>query len=230
MNSCSDYIDHYRKDAERFDYFAGQNSTNAAYEKLFRKFILRFAGSHDTVVDIGSGGGWASSIPHERIFFIDLSMKNLSSLKSGSSGPVMADAHILPFKDESVELLIASEIVEHLNDPELAAKEMWRVLKPGGRIIVSTPYKERIRYTLCIHCNEPTPWNAHLHSFDREKLFSFFPKNAHRRAYRFGSKILVVARAPRIFGRLPLWLWRFFDRPIVGLTDKAQHVVAVIEK
>lgn len=230
MNRCSNYIDHYRTDAEQFDYFAAQNSTNAAYEKLFRKFILMFTGRWETVVDIGSGSGWTSAIPHKRIFFVDLSMKNLLSLKDETSGPLLSDAHRLPFKDESIEFLIASEIIEHLNDPEIAAREMWRVMKPGGRIVLSTPYKERIHYTLCIHCNQPTPWNAHLHSFDREKLLSFFPANARRKAYRFGSKVLVATRAPRLFRRFPLWVWRLLDRPMINLTDKAQHVVVVIEK
>lgn len=230
MNRCSDYVDHYRTDAEQFDYFAPQNSTNAAYEKLFRKFILRFAGSQDTVVDIGSGSGWTSSIPHRHILFVDLSIKNLRSLKGVSSAPVLSDAHHLPFKDESQQFIIASEIIEHLNDPGVAAKEIWRVLKPGGKAIVTTPYKERIRYALCIHCNQPTPMNAHLHSFDSETLLSFFPENARRKAHRFGSRILVLARGPMLFRMLPLWLWRVFDRPLIALTDKAQHVVIVIEK
>ena len=92
------------------------------------------------------------------------------------------------------------------------------------------PYKERIRYTLCIHCNQPTPWNAHLHSFDRKKLLSYFPESTLRHAYRFGSKVLVVARAPKVFSSLPLWIWRLFDAIAIKLTDKAQHIVVVVEK
>ncbi|HQT92724.1 MAG TPA: class I SAM-dependent methyltransferase, partial [Candidatus Kryptobacter bacterium] len=186
MNRCSDYITHYRTDAEHFDYFTDENRTTLAYEKLFRKFIARLAGSHRTVVDIGSGGGWSSIIPHERIFFVDLSAKNLSVLKSETSGPVMADAHRLPFRSNSVEFVIASEIIEHLNDPAAAAGEIWRVLKPGGRAVVSTPYKEKLRYTLCIHCNQVTPWNAHLHSFDEKMLLGYFPPEARKRAHIFG--------------------------------------------
>ncbi len=225
-----DYITHYRADAEQFDYFTNENPTALAYEKLFRKFIARLAGSLDTVVDIGSGGGWTSMIPHKRIFFVDLSEKNLSALKSETSGPVIADAHRLPFKSNSVEFVIASEIIEHLNDPAAAAAEIWRVLKPGGRAVVSTPYKEKLRYTLCIHCNRVTPWNAHLHSFDEKILFALFPPDARKRAHIFGSRMLAMARAPRIFRNLPLWLWRAIDLPLVKLVDKAQHVVVVIEK
>ncbi len=230
MNRCSDYISHYRSDAEHFDYFTNENRTTLAYEKLFRKFIARLAGSHRTVVDIGSGGGWSSIIPHQNIFFVDLSTKNLSALKSETSGPVMTDAHRLPFRSNSVEFVIASEILEHLNDPAAATAEIWRVLKPGGKAVVSTPYKEKLRYTLCIHCNQVTPWNAHLHSFDEKMLIDYFPNEARKMSHIFCSKILAVARAPRIFSKLPLWLWRAIDLPLVKLIDKAQHVVVVIEK
>jgi SAM-dependent methyltransferase len=230
VNRCSDYVTHYRTDAEHFDYFTNENPTTLAYERLFRKFITRLAGSHHTVVDIGSGGGWSSIIPHKNIFFVDLSTKNLSALKSETSEPVMADAHRLPFRSDSVEFVVASEIIEHLNDPATAAGEIWRILKPGGRAVVSTPYKEKLRYTLCIHCNQVTPWNAHLHSFDEKILLDYFPPGARKRAHIFGSKILAFARAPRLFSKLPIWMWRAIDLPLVKLIDKAQHVVVVIEK
>lgn len=230
MNRCSDYIGHYRADAEHFDYFTNENPTGRAYEKLLRRFILALAGKAHTVLDIGSGSGWAASVPHDNIFFVDLSPKNLAALRAESTGSVMADAHRLPFRDESVELVIASEVMEHLNDPASAAGEIWRMLKPGGRAVVSTPYKEKIRYTLCIHCNQPTPWNAHLHSFDENILLSYFPAAARKKSYIFGSKILAVARAPRVFRDLPLPLWRVFDLLLIALVRKAQHVVVVIEK
>lgn len=230
MNRCSDYVAHYTTDAEQFDYFVNQDSTDSAYEQLFHKFILRVAGRHSTVVDIGSGGGWTSAIPHDRILFVDLSKKNLSALKSDTSEPVMGDAHRLPFRDGSVEFVIASEIVEHLNDPGAAAGEIWRILKPGGRAVISTPYKEKIRYTLCIHCNNVTPWNSHLHSFDANRLLSLFPDAGRKHAYIFGSKLLTLFRAANFFKALPLWLWRCFDYPLIKTFDKAQHVVAVVEK
>lgn len=88
MNRCSNYAEHYRLDAEQFDYFTNQDPADAAYEILFRKFIVRLAGRHRTAVDIGSGSSWTSAIPREQIFFVDLSKKNLAALKSES-----ADAH-----------------------------------------------------------------------------------------------------------------------------------------
>lgn len=200
-----------------------------AYEDLFHRFVVHLAGKQQTILDIGSGSGWSAAIPHDRICFVDLSQKNLSGLKSVSSFPVMADAAHLPFKDNSYEFIIASEILEHLNDPRAAAEEIWRILKPGGKAIVSTPYKEKIKYSLCIHCNKVTPMNAHLHSFDRSLLGSLF-SSGQNRVYLFGSKLLVLMRIPRLLKSLPGWFWRILDYPLIRLTDKAQHIILIVQK
>jgi len=229
LNRCTDYVGHYKVDAEQFNYFDNLDKTERAYEILFRKFIRRLSGKPKRVLDIGSGSGWTRELAHEQLFFVDLSQRNLSTLKPGSSGAVLADACCLPFKTASMNLVIASEIMEHLNSPDDAAKEILRVIEKGGRAIVSTPYKEKLRYTLCIHCNQVTPMNAHLHSFDKETLSSFFP-DVKKRYFLFGSKILILLRVPRLLYNLPRFIWRFIDYPLIKLVDKAQHIIVVLEK
>lgn len=229
MNRCTDYLSHYKADAEEFDYFHNPDKADRAYETLFRKFIKKLAGKPTRVLDIGCGSGWTRDLNHEELFFVDLSLRNLLILKPGSSGTVVADACYLPFKTGSMDLVIASEIMEHLNSPDYAAKEILRVLENGGKAIVSTPYKEKLRYTLCIHCNHVTPMNAHLHSFDKDALLSFFP-DVKKRHLLFGSKVLVLLRAPRLFYRLPLLIWKLFDYPLTKIVDKAQHIIVVLKK
>ena len=45
----------------------------------------------------------------------------------------------MPFKDNSFEIIISSEVIEHVSDPADYAKELFRVLKPGGFLTLSTP-------------------------------------------------------------------------------------------
>ncbi len=46
---------------------------------------------------------------------------------------------VFPFDDESFDVAMAVEILEHLENPRLFLRELWRVLRPGGTAIVSTP-------------------------------------------------------------------------------------------
>lgn len=51
-----------------------------------------------------------------------------------------ADAHFLPLQDNSFETVICSELLEHLKCPGDALMEIGRVLKTGGRLLLTTPF------------------------------------------------------------------------------------------
>lgn len=55
---------------------------------------------------------------------------------------IVADAHILPFDDESFSAVIAMNAFEHYRQPSKVAKELRRVLKPGGQILVRTAFMQ----------------------------------------------------------------------------------------
>lgn len=53
---------------------------------------------------------------------------------------VVGDAHDLPYSDGCVDAIYCSAVLEHLHAPERAVQEMFRVLKPGGRLYASSPF------------------------------------------------------------------------------------------
>jgi SAM-dependent methyltransferase len=53
---------------------------------------------------------------------------------------VVADAYHLPFCDEAFDGIICTEVLEHLAHPHVAIGEMQRVLRPGGKLILSTRF------------------------------------------------------------------------------------------
>jgi SAM-dependent methyltransferase len=53
---------------------------------------------------------------------------------------VVADAHELPYADNSVDAIHCEAVLEHLKSPHDAVKEMYRVLKPNGKVFAVSPF------------------------------------------------------------------------------------------
>lgn len=53
---------------------------------------------------------------------------------------IVADAHYLPYSNDSVDFVHSEAVFEHLYDPIKAAKEIYRVLKPGKKAYICTPF------------------------------------------------------------------------------------------
>jgi len=52
---------------------------------------------------------------------------------------IRGDTSFLPFATETFDTVLCSEVIEHIADDQQAVKELSRVLKPGGRLIISVP-------------------------------------------------------------------------------------------
>ena len=59
---------------------------------------------------------------------------------------VQADAYQLPFHDDAFDVVVCTEVLEHTHSPALALREVRRVLKPGGKLLLSTPFAFPIHY------------------------------------------------------------------------------------
>ena len=55
---------------------------------------------------------------------------------------VVADAHLLPYAEDSVDAIYCEAVIEHLYNPAQAISEMYRVLKPDGKAFVCTPFMQ----------------------------------------------------------------------------------------
>lgn len=94
----------------------------------------------ELILEIGSGVSTMTE-PGKGIIYSDISpeaLQHLTAHKAIHHGLVMSVTHIA-FRDESIPVIICSEVLEHVKDDEAALDEMYRVLEPGGSLILTVP-------------------------------------------------------------------------------------------
>lgn len=55
---------------------------------------------------------------------------------------IVNSAPSLPFRDNSIDLVVSHAVFEHLRDPRQMARELWRLLKPGGTAYIDTAFMQ----------------------------------------------------------------------------------------
>lgn len=231
-----DYKEHYQQDAIVFDYFKEEDIGAAELRRNQYIFELSRIKEGQRILDIGSGRGWFSLYAASQgavVTALDLSQENLQRIRSldPSINTVFGDACNIPFPEHKYDLIVALEVLEHIPEPDLALKSIRQVLKPDGILLITVPYKEAIRYSLCIHCNRKTPFNAHLHSFDTCSMAAMLRRNRFRitRHKLFVHKLMNLLRITPLMAGLPLKLWQIVDQ-LCGLGNDKYGFLAVTAK
>lgn len=230
------YINHYTIDAEVFDYYRDRNDKleQVSVSLLRRSIIRQIPRNTRFLLDVGCGCAYIAKHfinSGTRVVSLDVAQANaekaLKKYPSDNHAAVVADVFALPFKENTFDCIVASEIIEHTVDPHAFVEALKRVLKPGGTLIISTPYKEKIEYSLCIHCNCKTPKNAHLHSFDKNNMRSLHSTSGLEveRITLVGNKLLLMSRMAILLDKMGYRLWKAIDGIFNVILPKAQHFI-----
>jgi len=94
------------------------------------------------VLEVGAGDGYCSLVLRKRGFDVtatELSEIRLQRMRDAGLDPVKADLINLPFPDNSFDSVICGEVLEHIPNWWEGMKELERVLKPDGKLILSWP-------------------------------------------------------------------------------------------
>jgi len=97
------------------------------------------------VVDIGCGTGvllgrLADTMPANRLVGIDLTPAMLAVARArlpAATALQIARAEALPLADDAVDTAISCNAFHYVRDPDRALREMYRVLRPGGRLVLT---------------------------------------------------------------------------------------------
>jgi SAM-dependent methyltransferase len=135
--SAQDYYDRYWTDE---GYNPRRSGAPAFLEHLFEEQVR----ADDDCLDLGCGDGGTSGpylVEHARSYVgVDVSPSAVELAQArGLDVRLIDDATSLAFPDGTFDVVVCSEVLEHLFEPQRAAAEAFRVLRPGGRLIATVP-------------------------------------------------------------------------------------------
>ncbi len=108
------------------------------------------------VLDVGCGAGFATNYLAEycgELTGIDLAAGALNTAKKFGTYPVdyiLADARKLPFENDTFDVVICLDFLEHVTEPEQIVQQIAKVLKPGGLFFYHTFSQNWLAYLVVI--------------------------------------------------------------------------------
>jgi len=124
----------------------GDGWWNMATGELTRGVKIR---STDTVIDVGCGDGGHSYFCARQgaeVLFIDMDAAKLAAAEEKiKASPahaykaILSDCNPIPLPDAVGDVILCTEVLEHVSDPRQFLEELVRVAKPGARLVVTVP-------------------------------------------------------------------------------------------
>ena len=173
-------------------------------------FIVNNVGTRNRVLDAGCRYGDLTRLfsEHNDVMGIDIDKHALEIC--GRAGNIQTSVQNLncrlAFSDMAFDVVVMSEVLEHLPYPDITLSEIARVLRPGGRLIGSVPnatrLKNRLRFLFSGDVEED---RTHLFHYSQDKLRLLIAKHFTQIRIESVSGRL-TALSPGLFGNFLLFL------------------------
>lgn len=204
--------------------FHARRAVNLQMNTVYRDLQRGLSGAVGTVLDVGCGQS-----PYRHLLdpavtrYIGLEIADAGKFDVQNTDVLAFDGKNIPLEDQSCDLVLCTEVLEHVQDYQRLVDEVHRVLKPGGRALVTVPWSARFHYA-------PFDYFRYTPS-QLTQMFSHFtdvrvtPRGSDVSA--IASKLVVLfARhlKPGSLGQAlawPLWLMAL---PVLGSSLVAAHV------
>jgi 2-polyprenyl-3-methyl-5-hydroxy-6-metoxy-1,4-benzoquinol methylase len=228
--------DFYEIAGQRFNIWEANAASNVRFGEIlrYRRLLGLIPHNCSSLLDLGCGDGYLSYLVAKRglpVFALDLSLKHLVNFSQVAEEfritRILADLHNLPLGDGHFDCVLLSQVIEHLPDRKTVLTEARRVLRPGGKLIVSVPYKEELAVVVCPYCLKSFNPSAHVHSFDKEGLERELLDTGFAIKKSVLSNSLLIGGIRRLLN-LPPGLLAFFDAPATKLFPSLAHYIITV--
>ncbi len=157
--NTSEFYDDLAKGKKKFTFFSNEtrfNIENILYKKnLIRYFddkIKEYISDDLNILDYGCGPGTflmkMNKLSNSNLFgvdisseFIEQSINNFKKYNINNINVQKVEPEKLPFEDQKFDIILIVDVIHHLDDIKENIKEIKRVLKKGGKLIIYEPNK-----------------------------------------------------------------------------------------
>lgn len=151
------------------------------------------------VLDVGCGMGMYTSAflrytPH--VFGVEIEADRAREARTRTQGVVRSVGESLPFADNTFDVVFSHEVLEHVADDHLCARELVRVARPGGRVVIFVPNRAYFFETHGIY------WHGVYH-FGNKPLVNWLP-DALRNRLAPHVRAYTGRAIRRLFAGLPI--------------------------
>ncbi len=160
--------------------------------KTMRK-LIELAGTGNKILDVGCGDGFIGRILMDNgndVIGIDIHDSQIRESRKKGVKVIKARVQKLPFKDETFDIVVMAEVIEHFLETEIALREIRRVLKPGGRVIITTPNFASFRDRILVLFGKLQAFSQHsdhVKFFNKERLSRVLHKCGFKVTKVYGS-------------------------------------------
>lgn len=143
-------------------------------EEIIVSLAKKYTPVNGLILDVGCGlGRLLSKLKEYDRYGMDISKAYLSHAMKVGGEFCMARVEDMPYKNNFFDTVVCTDVLEHVLDLNLAISQIFRVIKPGGHLIIRVPYRENLESYL--HPEYPYEM-AHLRNFDEHNLRLLFEK------------------------------------------------------
>ncbi len=166
-----------------------------------------------TILDFGCGNGrliaeMKKINPNANYIGLDVAQNALEEARRHLSNVVfykVEDGESFPIKNNSIDFIFSSEVIEHVYNTESTFSEMARVLKPGGTAFITTPYHGLIKNLLIVLFNfnkHFSPTGSHVRFFTKKTLSNLLEKHGFRiKKYGYFGRFRPVSHSIFVLAR-----------------------------